>query len=83
MYTPTPTEKALNDLMEACGLSGESGTEQLFYWLHDAVHDVYDVPRRSHEEEGLFIDMCMVLAHKLEEYVFDSHTVPNVSTKGN
>jgi hypothetical protein len=57
---------ALNDLMNACGLSGESGTEVLFDVLFDAVHNVdEDIYRESHAE-GLCFDVCALLAEQIE-----------------
>jgi hypothetical protein len=60
---------ALNDLMKACGYSGESGTEALFDVLFDAVHDVrenWDIVEESHED-GLGFDVNSMLADHIEE----------------
>ena len=62
--------KALNDLMAACGLSGESGTEELFDMLNSATAELEaeEILEMSHEE-GLCYDMNAALADKLERYL--------------
>jgi len=40
---------ALNDLMKACGLSGESGSETLFHVLSDAIDEAdWSIVEQSH-----------------------------------
>jgi hypothetical protein len=59
--------KALNQLMTACGLSGESGTEKLFMVLSDAVKAAevkWGVVEQSHEE-GLCYDVNALLADEM------------------
>lgn len=68
IYTPTPIDKALTALLEACGLRGESGTEQLYYWLQTACHELEGTITTSHAE-GLCCNMNAALADKLAEYV--------------
>lgn len=61
---------SLNELMAACGLSGESGTEELYDMLGRAVEEleIEGVLEDSHEQ-GLCYDMNAALAHKLEKYL--------------
>jgi hypothetical protein len=60
--------QALNQLMRACGLSGESGTEELFGVLQIAVQAVEeqwdDVVGQSHRE-GLCFDVNAFLAGRI------------------
>jgi hypothetical protein len=60
---------ALNGLMAACELQGESGTETLFGLLYDAVGNVSDewhIVDESHDE-GLCYDVNCLLADAIEE----------------
>jgi hypothetical protein len=60
--------QALNQLMRACGLSGDSGTEELFGVLQVAVQAVEeqwdDVVGQSHRE-GLCFDVNAFLAGRI------------------
>ena len=58
---------ALNDLMKACGLSGESGTEILAAALREATSDpdMWETLKDSHRE-GLCYDMNQLLAEALD-----------------
>lgn len=64
----TPIDLALADLLKACGLAGESGTEQLYLWLAHACDELIDVIPESHAE-GLCYDMNAALSGKLAEYI--------------
>lgn len=56
---------AINQLMKACGLSGESGTEELFLILENAVAAVdWGIVEESHEE-GLCFDVSCLLAEAI------------------
>ena len=61
---------ALNALMEACGLEGESGTEILAAALREATSDpsLWETVKDSHRE-GLFYDVNHLLAEKLERLI--------------
>jgi hypothetical protein len=59
---------ALNSVMTACGLVGESGTEILFDVLHEAiagVHKEWWIVEQSHNE-GLGFDVNALLADQIE-----------------
>lgn len=68
MWTPLTQDifDALNGLMAACGLQGESGTEELYSMLGSACEelDAEGVLEESHQQ-GLCYDMNAALAHKL------------------
>ena len=58
---------AINQLMSACGLRGESGTEELFLILRDAVDEVdWGIVEESHRE-GLCFDVSCLLAEAIEQ----------------
>jgi len=82
MRERTPVEKALQQLLEACNLQGESGTEELFYMLQRATIETEHEIEESHSE-GLCIDMTMILAEALERYIFEAHEPAKASTRGN
>jgi hypothetical protein len=53
---------ALDDLMQACGLSGESGSETLFHALSDATKELdFSIVEQSHRD-GLCYDVNALLA---------------------
>jgi hypothetical protein len=55
---------ALNALMAACGIAGESGMERMFWVLQEAVQTVadnWDIVERSHED-GLCYDVNALLS---------------------
>ena len=59
--------KALNDLMLACGLHGESGTEIFLGVLADAVENVdWSVVEQSHRD-FLGFDVNGLLAEEIEK----------------
>jgi len=61
---------ALNQLMTAIGLSGESGTEALFDVLQNAVDDVageWHVVEQSHKD-GLCYDVNAMLAQAIAKH---------------
>jgi hypothetical protein len=72
--SPTPTNRAihaaLNQLMAACGLTGESGTERLFMnVLCPAIGQVeadWDIVDDSHAQ-GLCFDVNAMLADAIEQ----------------
>ena len=60
--------KALNELMSACGFSGEIGTERLFHVLLqaiEAVHDEWDSVVGQSHRDGLCYDVNVLLAYKI------------------
>ncbi len=59
---------ALDSLLKACGLQGESGTEQLYYWLLRACDELQGTIEESHAE-GLCYNMNAALSDKLAEYM--------------
>jgi hypothetical protein len=62
MIKRTKIEIALNDLMKACGLTGESDTETFLHVLSDAVDDVdWDIVERTHAE-----GLCALLAEQIQ-----------------
>jgi hypothetical protein len=64
--------KALNALMKACGLSGESGTEELYEILFDVIHDydrkVRETVEQSHAD-GLCYDVNALLADAISDII--------------
>jgi hypothetical protein len=59
---------ALNALMRACGLSGESGTEQLYGLLSGIILEYDEQIRRTirdSHDEGLCLDVNALLADLL------------------
>lgn len=64
---------AMNALLAACGLSGESGTELLYYWLADAVEALDGTIEASHEQ-GLCYDMNAAMADVLTQYKLEHET---------
>lgn len=63
-------KEALDALMKACNLAGESGTEILFEMLERAIGELEaeQVMQNSHAE-GLCFDMNAAMALKLEQYI--------------
>jgi hypothetical protein len=61
---------ALNNLMAACGLNGESGTEILASALRDSLDDMelWAIVKDSHRE-GLFYDVNHLLAEALDRRI--------------
>lgn len=57
---------ALNGLMAACGLSGESGAETLFNVLFEAIHGVDEGIIEESHAEGLGYDVNTLLAERIE-----------------
>ena len=66
--------KALNEIMSACGLSGESGMEKLFHILSKAIQDIEDewddVVEESHKE-GLCYNVNAWLANEIAKAIRD------------
>jgi len=62
--------RALNELMAACGLNGESGTEKLAVVLRDILLDknMWRTIKASHAE-GLFYDVNALLAEALDREI--------------
>jgi hypothetical protein len=62
--TERKIDAALDALMKACGFTGESGTEAMFWVLHKAVQDVasnWNIVEESHED-GLCYDVNALLS---------------------
>ena len=56
---------AINQLMAACNLQGESGTETLLYRLEEAIDNVdRSIIEKSHED-GLCYDVSWLIAESL------------------
>jgi hypothetical protein len=67
-HAATNTRAALNALMKACGLSGESGTEQLYGLLSGIILEYDEQIRRTirdSHDEGLCLDVNALLADLL------------------
>lgn len=57
---------ALNSLMKACNLQGESGTEKLFFILNEAIDDVdWNIVEQRHKD-GLCYDVNCLLAEAID-----------------
>ena len=66
-YKKTEIDLAMDHLLKACGLHGESGTEKLFHMLKTAIKELDGTIEGSHEE-GLCYNMNAAIADKLKEY---------------
>jgi hypothetical protein len=60
---------ALNTLMDACGFTGETGTECMFEILEAAAQDVRDQWREVEDshKDGLCYDVNAMLAYALDK----------------
>jgi hypothetical protein len=69
-------DEALNALMKACGFSGESGTEEMFWVLAEAVGRVIEdwdsVVGASHRE-GLCYNVNAWLSDEISKSVLEYH----------
>jgi hypothetical protein len=61
---------ALNHLMKVCGLRGESGTEQLFYVLSEAMDNIE--PGMIQDDAGLCLDVTWPLAGAIHEVLLNN-----------
>jgi hypothetical protein len=86
MAKETDVVAALDAMMKACGLRGESGSEDLFWILLEAMQNVaddkWDTVEQSHKE-GLCYDARFLLAEAIIEAVDNGegpryvHDAPN------
>lgn len=66
-YQKTKFDDAFDLLMDAFELKGESGTEQLYYFLRNMVDELEGTIEESHQE-GLCYNMAAAMAGTLQQY---------------
>ena len=66
-YRPDAIHIAVENLLKACGCGkGESGTEEFYYLLQEAVDELDGTIEKSHEE-GLCYDMASALSGTIRD----------------
>lgn len=65
-YRPDAIDIAVSNLINACGFKGESGTDEFYYLLQEAIDSLDGTIEKSHEE-GLCYDMSSAIAHAIKD----------------
>jgi hypothetical protein len=73
LYPSSKIDIAVENLMKSCGdFKGESGTEEFYHLLKQAVKNVNNDLKRSHRD-GLCLDMVHALSSELSKLLDEAN----------